>query len=957
MYLGILGIVLETSFRCTGESADLDQAITSYAEAAAATPVSHPARLGSLVRLGEALRTRFGRTEQLTDLDEVITWFGEAVEAAPADYPDRPLYLTELGAALQGRFERTGQLADLDQAIASYGAAVAATPADHIGWSVYLSSLGGALMARFRHVGDPADLDQAITRFTDAVAGAPADQPFRPIYLLSLGSALHNRFERGGQQADLDQAITCCQQAVAAIPPGHPDRPRCLSGAGIALRTRFERDGQRADLDQAITYCQQAVAAAPPGHPDRPHCLSALATALLTRFQRGEDPADLDQAITRLNDAVAATPTDHADRYMFLSNLGIALRTRFDRGGQRADLDQAIAHLREVVAALPADHPDRSTYLNNLGGLLEIRFGDSGQKPDLELAIAAFREGAGVLTASPRSRLTSARAWGQCAMQAGDAAAALEGYTAAVELLPLVAWHGLDQSSRGLHLRYWLGLAADAASAAVAAGQPVRAVELLEAGRSVLWTQALNLRQDLSALRERAPELAAALEASRTVLAGPATSPALDLAAPGGGSPAYTAVFDQRRQAARDWDAAVAMVRDIPGWEYFMRPVPLDDLRVGVDAGPVVVVNISSHGSHALIVTQAADPPVLVVDLPDAPIDTVIHQAGVVNAAAHAAPDAHAGLYRQALFDSLEWCWQAIAEPVLTVLGHTRTPQARIEEWPRVWWCLAGPATRLLPLHAAGRHPRTAAQYTATGEAAAIADTVAGRVLSSYTQSLTALARAHVRPAPGQTRQLAVGVSQALPYVPGLSALPAVPAELQVLAGYLPPPGQATHLLDQAATRQAVLDALPRHPWLHLSCHATQSDDDAWLSGFYLYDQPLTLADLAALGLGHNEADLAFLSACQTATGDVQLPDESLHLAAAMQLIGYRHVLATLWSVADSAAPALADTIYAHLRHPGPDGPPQADRAPYALHHAVTRLRQDDPDEPLLWAPYIHLGR
>jgi hypothetical protein len=81
-----------------------------------------------------------------------------------------------------------------------------------------------------------------------------------------------------------------------------------------------------------------------------------------------------------------------------------------------------------------------------------------------------------------------------------------------------------------------------------------------------------------------------------------------------------------------------------------------------------------------------------------------------------------------------------------------------------------------------------------------------------------------------------------------------------------------------------------------------------------------------------------------------------LHLAAAMQLIGYRHVLATLWSVADSAASALADTIYAHLRHPGPDGPPQADRAPYALHHAVTRLRQDDPDEPLLWAPSIHLG-
>jgi hypothetical protein len=31
-------------------------------------------------------------------------------------------------------------------------------------------------------------------------------------------------------------------------------------------------------------------------------------------------------------------------------------------------------------------------------------------------------------------------------------------------------------------------------------------------------------------------------------------------------------------------------------------------------------------------------------------------------------------------------------------------------------------------------------------------------------------------------------------------------------------------------------------------------------------------------------------------------------------------------------------------------------RAPYALHHAVTRLRRDHPDLPELWAPYIHFG-
>jgi len=210
------------------------------------------------------------------------------------------------------------------------------------------------------------------------------------------------------------------------------------------------------------------------------------------------------------------------------------------------------------------------------------------------------------------------------------------------------------------------------------------------------------------------------------------------------------------------------------------------------------------------------------------------------------------------VFNVLDWSWQAVAEPVLAALGHTRTPRERIEDWPRVWWCPTGPAT-VIPLHAAGRHPRTAAQYLAMGEAAAVADSVAGRVISSYTSTLAALTQARTRPAPGQVRQLAVGVPEAPTYVAGASALPAVRHELQVLGRYLPAPEHATHLVGPAATQQAVLTALPGHSWLHLSCHGTQHPDDPSRSAFLLHDQPLTLADLAALNL--REMDLANLSA------------------------------------------------------------------------------------------------
>ncbi|MGD0555423.1 MAG: CHAT domain-containing protein [Streptosporangiaceae bacterium] len=264
-----------------------------------------------------------------------------------------------------------------------------------------------------------------------------------------------------------------------------------------------------------------------------------------------------------------------------------------------------------------------------------------------------------------------------------------------------------------------------------------------------------------------------------------------------------------------------------------------------------------------------------------------------------------------------------------------------------------------LPLHAAGRHPRTTSEYEKMGEAAAIADSVTGRVVSSYALTLTNLVRARTPPAPGQVRQLVVGVSEALSYLPGASPLRGVLTELQVVKHYLHASENVTYLGDQDATKTAVLEALRCHSWLHMSCHGVQDPDDASRSAFMLHDQPLTLADLADLHL--DETDLAYLAACQTATGDLWLLDEALHLAGALQLAGYRHVLATLWNISDAAARVMADITYTHLLYADPDHPSPADRpwsarAPFALHWGITRLRQNHPDVPSLWAPYVHFG-
>jgi hypothetical protein len=474
----------------------------------------------------------------------------------------------------------------------------------------------------------------------------------------------------------------------------------------------------------------------------------------------------------------------------------------------------------------------------------------------------------------------------------------------------------------------------------------------------VLWGQGLNLRTDLTRLKAADPDLAGRLETIRAVLDAPvpeASAPALELAGETveGRDRRLRDGLDLRRDLARDWDKALTDVRKLDGFEYFLAPTPYVDLASAVD-GPVVVVNASRYGCHALIVDAGSEQP-RVVDLPpDLTQDSAIERANQLLEAVAGAADPDRSFLegerdRHAVLDVLDWLWDVVGEPVLSALGHAGpTPAGQV--WPRVWWCPTG-ALSMLPIHAAGHHPR---HNTNTSDTAGVSVAGAGRVVSvldrvvsSYTPTLAALARAREPGTPGPVGQLTV----AMPKTPDLSPLPAAAVEVDVLARHFPVGDVNAQLVGPDATPEAVLAAIATHPWVHLACHAGQAHADPSASGFALWDGPLTIADLAAQPTQYR--DLAFLSACQTATGGVRHLDEAIHLAAAMQFLGYRHVIATMWTIVDPPAPEVADAVYAALTA---NGSPDADRAAYALHHAVHALRQTDPTDPILWAPYTHLG-
>lgn len=77
---------------------------------------------------------------------------------------------------------------------------------------------------------------------------------------------------------------------------------------------------------------------------------------------------------------------------------------------------------------------------------------------------------------------------------------------------------------------------------------------------------------------------------------------------------------------------------------------------------------------------------------------------------------------------------------------------------------------------------------------------------------------------------------------------------------------------------------MDRYAVVHFACHAVQDTTNPTQSGFILHDGRLELESIMKMKLPN--ARLAYLSACQTATGDDQLSEEAVHLAAGMLMAG-----------------------------------------------------------------------
>jgi CHAT domain-containing protein len=133
------------------------------------------------------------------------------------------------------------------------------------------------------------------------------------------------------------------------------------------------------------------------------------------------------------------------------------------------------------------------------------------------------------------------------------------------------------------------------------------------------------------------------------------------------------------------------------------------------------------------------------------------------------------------------------------------------------------------------------------------------------------------------------------PNIPNGNPLPCTKEELQCIEKHVKSQFLVRLGIENVpATIQEVVSHLPTSHIVHFACHGKQDANDPLESGLILHNG-IRLKVKEIMKQSTPNASLAFLSACETAMGAENLPDEAVHLAASLLFAGFRGVVATMW--------------------------------------------------------------
>ncbi|KAF8123326.1 CHAT domain-containing protein [Boletus edulis] len=288
--------------------------------------------------------------------------------------------------------------------------------------------------------------------------------------------------------ADLDEAIVLGREAFELCPQGHPDHSTSLNNLANSLSTRYNQLGAMADLDEAIVLSRDAVDLRLPSQINLSSSLKHLACALYTRFMQLRQPDDEKSLFSLYAQLVSSTDLSAARAWIQIvkgvGQSGHCVRGNWEGAGYFVAVIGLMGHRSlfvvlfrrsEVSVGFPKpfcgiDVCECGSYA---GGIGEQGFDSAGFPSKAVSELVTRAPIVGTFEEEVSHRLSTS--------------------------LPPLPQHLI------ILKKHSASLAVDAFSACLRRGARVHAVELLEQGRSVFWSQLSRLRFPLDDVMASGP--------------------------------------------------------------------------------------------------------------------------------------------------------------------------------------------------------------------------------------------------------------------------------------------------------------------------------------------------------------------------------------------------------------------------------------------------------------------
>jgi CHAT domain-containing protein len=892
--------------------------------------------VGAFKSLDQAVGVEVTRGRPIPLLDEVIECLRDAVKVCPPGSYDVLLALADL---LLTRFMDTYSIVDYEEATTLLEGIPDPNRPGECPDSIRDQALAlSTLLAFVRSTifENPEYSEMTTSRLRTLLSSSSIDEGLRVQMTDILAIQARDRFTQYNLAENLEEATSYTSQVVDLS-----SSESLKQSGGDFLESDAVRETYSATaIQQKIQHLEELLSITPPGTKHHKICLTELAEWYKTKFHRTDNISDIEESIKYGRQSLDATHSSDIRRTSRLGILRDILDLAFKKTRNISYLDESIT-LGYDTLELRSSQPFHFHLVRVLVHSLLTREKSLGRREDRHEAIRLMSTVINNQYAGEPDRFRLACEWAVLARGISHPTT-LTAYKSAMSLMqksfsfaPTVSVQHARLVAMGENCQT---MPLDYASYQINLGQFEEAVETLEQGRALLWSEMRGLRTPItqlieedSPLAKRFAEINQELEAL-TISVTPSGRPELEDGVAEGrdGTDPFGRLVVKRQKLVEQRDALVSQIQGRPGEEGILSTPSFTTLCSAASRGPVIIINhcfwrsdilIIFHNSLPCSIPTASDFYARANDLRDELAEGRKHGLDSIK-------------YQDALRSVLKGLYDLVGEPVtkrLRVLG--------VPEQSRIWWCPTSVFCSL-PLHAMGPIPssNTSERY------------FSDLYIPSYTPSLSALI---------ESRK----ASPRMPERPSLllvaqpdDSLPGVKGEMNVIRA-LKAQVAVVDLVSSKATPSSVVDGLRGSQLAHFACHGELATGKPFDASFKLHGgSRLTLLDIVRSQLPH--AEFAFLSCCHAAEiTEESVADEALHLTAAMQYCGFRSVVGTMWEMADTDGRDLAKSFYRSLFSSRQEtSVPYYERSAGALRDATQKLRGKRGITLERWVNFVHYG-